>query len=172
MQRIMQKTTDISKIVAWGSGFLLLATCVLITVEILLRKILNFSILGVDEITGYVLAIVSAWIFGFSAIKGAHIRVDSIIALLPSKIIKSLDLLASFSLFLLALILTYHAMNVLSMSFTYNSKAISPLQTPLWIPQLAWFLGNIFFTVCTLVILLGKIWSMVTGKIIEFVEHT
>jgi TRAP-type C4-dicarboxylate transport system permease small subunit len=165
MKYLMQKVTYFAQISAWASGFVLVATCMLIAAEVFLRKLLNYSIIGVDEITGYVLAITSAWTFGFTAIKGGHIRVDSLITQFPLRIRNSLDLLANFSLFLLALILTYHAKNVLIMSFSYSSVAISSLQTPLWIPQLIWFLGMIFFTLCTLLILLAKIWGIINEKL-------
>ena len=163
MHRLEQKMAHINNVIAWGAGFALIAICLLIATEIFLRKVLNYSILGVDEISGYVLAVTSAWIFGFTAVKGAHIRVDSLINLLPSRMRPGLDLLASLSLLLLAFFLAYHAGNVFLMSFSFSSRAPTPLQTPLWIPQLAWFLGTAFFALTTFVITMGHVWEVCTS---------
>jgi TRAP-type C4-dicarboxylate transport system permease small subunit len=163
MHYLLQKMTDVNKVIAWGAGFALLATCLLIATEVFLRKVLNYSIIGVDEICGYVLAVMSAWIFGFAAVKQAHIRVDTLLGLFPSRLRPVLDLLASLSLVILAVSLAYYASKVFWMSFSYSSKAPTPLQTPLWIPQLAFFLGIAFFALTMLGIVLGQVRAMATG---------
>jgi TRAP-type C4-dicarboxylate transport system permease small subunit len=163
MHYLQQKMTDVNKVIAWVAGFALLATCLLIATEVFLRKVLNYSIIGVDEICGYVLAVMSAWIFGFAAVKQAHIRVDTLLGLFPSRFRPVLDLLASLSLVILAVSLAYYTSKVFWMSFFYSSRAPTPLQTPLWIPQLAFFLGIAFFALTMLGIVFGQVRAMAMG---------
>lgn len=61
--------------VAIVAGMLLLLCAALVLVDIVLRQ-LGASFGGTDEITGYVMAIVSAWGMGLTMLELAHVRID------------------------------------------------------------------------------------------------
>ncbi|MCB1468928.1 MAG: hypothetical protein KDK08_17720, partial [Rhizobiaceae bacterium] len=53
-----------SRLLLLAGGLLMLASTVLIVLEIVLRQIFGRSIGGVDELAGFALAVASAWSFG------------------------------------------------------------------------------------------------------------
>jgi hypothetical protein len=78
----------------WFGGALILLAAALIGIDVLMRKFLNRSIGGADELAGYALAIGTAWGLGAALIDRAHIRIDSLYVLFPRKLRLLLDLAA------------------------------------------------------------------------------
>ena len=69
----------------WFGGALVLLAAVLIGIDVLMRKFLDRSIGGADELAGYSLAIGTAWGLGAALLDRAHIRIDSLYVLLPAE---------------------------------------------------------------------------------------
>lgn len=134
------------------SGLALVAVSILISVDVLTRRFFNISVVGAGEIAGYVLAVISTWGFAYAAVVNAHIRIDSLIGLLPRQLRGLLGLIAQASLFGLGLFLAYHAWGVLEFSLERGSRSQTPLQVPLAIPQAIWFAGIVAFAITTLLI--------------------
>lgn len=134
------------------SGFALVGVSILIAADVLARRFLGMSWVGAGEIAGYTLAIVSSWGFAYAAAVNAHIRIDSLIGLLPVQIRSLLGLFGQVSLFALALFLAYHAWGVLEFSLQRGSRSQTPLQMPLAIPQAIWLAGIVAFVITTLLI--------------------
>ena len=65
---------------------------VLIGIDVLMRKFLDRSIGGADELAGYALAIGTAWGLGAALLDRAHIRIDSLYVLFPQLLRLALDL--------------------------------------------------------------------------------
>ncbi len=128
------------------SGYAYLALSLLIVFEILGRKILNVSVQGVDEIGAYVVAITGAFGMSLAAWNRAHTRIDVLLARLPLRTRSLLDCMAYLALALGALFIASMAWRVLSETIAFKSVSSTPLQTPLWIPQLMWFTGLLFFS--------------------------
>jgi TRAP-type mannitol/chloroaromatic compound transport system permease small subunit len=57
------------------------------------------------------------------------------------------DVLALVALAAFMAVVAYFAFEVLASSVRFASRANTPLQTPLWIPQAIWFAGLAFFLV-------------------------
>src|SRR5262245_66587029 len=73
----------------WGlrfGGALVLLAAILIGIDVLMRKFLDRSIGGADELEGYALAIGTAWGLGAALLDRAHIRIDSLYVLFPQKL--------------------------------------------------------------------------------------
>ena len=66
----------------------------LIGIDVLMRKFLDRSIGGADELAGYALAIGTAWGLGAALLDRAHIRIDSLYVLFPRRLRLALDLAA------------------------------------------------------------------------------
>ena len=92
-----QTMTGVRRFAQWGlwfGGALVLLAAVLIGIDVLMRKFLDRSIGGADELAGYSLAIGTAWGLGAALLDRAHIRIDSLYVFFPQKIRLALDALA------------------------------------------------------------------------------
>jgi TRAP-type mannitol/chloroaromatic compound transport system permease small subunit len=125
----------------WLSGALLVGAAGLVGVDVVLRKVFDMSVGGADEISGYVLAIGSAWAFGYCLLDRGHIRIDSIYVWLPARARAVLDVTAVFVFTAFMALVTWHAWGVLDQSWSVGARSISPLATPLVIPQAVWLVG-------------------------------
>lgn len=134
-----------ARLLAILSGWWLLGLSFLTVAEILLRKLLGVSIQGVDEIGGYTLAVVSAFGFANTLLVKGHTRVDFLLGRLPGRARAALNALAYALLACLAAFAAWRGWAVLSESLEFQSRANSPLQTPLWLPQSAWLAGLAVF---------------------------
>jgi TRAP-type C4-dicarboxylate transport system permease small subunit len=121
-----------------------------IVVSSLLRKYLSVSIQGLDEIGGYVLAIVAAIGFSLALLERAHIRIEIVRSLLPRPAQAFLDLLALASLIFSALVLLWLGAQVLEQSVSMGAVAGTALRTPLVYPQSIWVAALGLFAFLTL----------------------
>ena len=148
--------TGIRRFAQWGlwfGGGLVLLAAVLIGIDVLMRKFLDRSIGGADELAGYSLAIGTTWGLGAALLDRAHIRIDSLYMLFPQKLRLALDLLA-LVLFVSFFALTlWHGLGVVSQSWTSSSRSQSALETPTVIPQALWIAGLAAFVVVSIVLL-------------------
>ena len=160
VQRIFQKGEMISRLAAWISGVLLLCTAVMISIEVVLRKLFSISMGGADEISGYTMAISCSWAFSYALFRKAHIRIDVFYVRLPRVLRYLLDVsaLALFAVYMV--ILSYFSFQVFMISFSKGSTANTPLHTPLWLPQSIWVVGLVLFTLSILIVLAGTIHSI------------
>lgn len=133
------------RIIGILGGYACLGLSFLIVVEILARKLFNFSLQGVDEIGGYVVAITGTFGMALAATARAHTRIDVLLLRLPKRIQAGLNLLAYVALGLGAAFMAYMGWRTLSDSLAFGSVSSSPLQVPLWIPQSLWLAGLLLF---------------------------
>jgi len=147
-----------SRICAWACGFLLLATTLMIGVEVILRRFFALSIGGADEISGYVLAVICSWSLGYALYHKGHVRIDIVYYYLPAWMRALLDTLALVLFLFYMSMVTYYAYDLLAISILRGSTANTPLQTPLWIPQSVWFAGLAGFTLIIAGILVALIY--------------
>ncbi len=149
---------------ALAAGYASLGLSLLITFEVLARKLFSFSLQGVDEIGGYVLAIGVSFSFAYALLHRAHTRVDMLIVRLPGALQAPLNaaamlLLAGFSLFML-----WRAVGTLHETLEFGSLASTPLQTPLWIPQGLWVIGLGVFAALASLLALRALGLLVRGQ--------
>lgn len=163
MNTILNTSSSISQVGAWVSGCILLGTSVLITVEVILRKLFTLSLGGADEISGYALAASCSWAFAYALFKKAHIRIDVLYVKFPQIVRNILDI-ASLILFGIYMsVLSYYAFEVFLISWSKNSTANTPLHTPLWIPQLIWALGLISCALAIYILLFATVSHLLRG---------
>lgn len=154
MERVSAWMVAVSRTMAWAGGAAFLAVACLIAVDVVLRAVSGQSIQGVTEVGGFVLAVASAWAFAYALVCKAHVRIDSLYLLLPARARPWLDLVALGTLAFFAVMLSYHAASLFSLSWEFASRSLSPLQMPLWLPEGLWLFGLVFFAaVCMLLFL-------------------
>ncbi|MEM6847432.1 MAG: TRAP transporter small permease [Pseudomonadota bacterium] len=145
----------LNRAVALIAGGAVLLAAAFIILDISLRQA-GASFGGTDEISGYVMAAITVWGFSYALLERAHVRIDMVRNLTPRPIRALLDLLAMTALSYVAIVVAFRAWPVLERSIANGSRANTPLETPLWIPQAIWFGGLLWFGVmASLVTLLG-----------------
>ncbi len=148
--------TGVRRFAQWGlwfGGALVLLAAVLIGIDVLMRKFLDRSIGGADELAGYSLAIGTTWGLGAALLDRAHIRIDSLYVLFPQKLRLVLDTLAIILFVGFFALTLWHGLGVVSQSWASASRSQSALETPTVIPQILWIAGLAAFVVVSVVLL-------------------
>jgi TRAP-type C4-dicarboxylate transport system permease small subunit len=122
-------------------GFMMFAAAALVCLELLLRNLFNISIGGADEISSYLFAVSVAWALPHVILTNAMIRIDALVGLVPAAAGQVLLRLGTFLLAAFIAILAGRAVQMAWLSFDTGSRAVTPLQTPLAVPQSLWALG-------------------------------
>jgi len=166
--RIVALLARTNRSIAILCGLVLLVVVVLTLTEIILRQVMGRGIGGVDEISGYVMAGVAAWGFSYALVDRAHVRIDVATGRLPLAGRSVFDLLAMISVFGVAVLVSWYGWNVLSRSILRSSRANTPLETPLWIPQSIWLGGWLWLSlvsgilvICIAALMLQRRWRQV-----------
>ncbi len=167
LEKGLSITEKLCRIGVWITGSLVLIMAVYICVDVLLRKFLSLSISGGEEFSGYTLAIISGWAFSFALFKKGHVRIDIFYLKLPLRYRVILDVLSIIALIIFVFPTTYYAFGVLYTSILRRSVANTPLQTPLWIPQLLWFISLLFFSIVLALFLITTLSYIIKGDIIS-----
>lgn len=152
MDRLLAVARTGSLWLARLGGLLLIATVIMVVVEIAMRGLLGFSLGASTELSGYVLAISASWAFAHALFLKAHIRIDVVYLQLPQALRAAMDVLALVTFVLFSAVVARAAWGVAAESLSRGSLANTPLHTPLWIPQALWLLGLVWF--CLAVVLL------------------
>lgn len=146
-------------------GWAFLAAACLVTYDVFTRKLLNISMAGADEISGYVFAVVTACAFSYALLSRANIRIDFIYNLLPALAQRLLDILSMAMMAGFLGILSYYAYGLVADAFKYGSHSITPLQTPLAIPQTLWFGALVLSVVTSLCLIVIAIKALIEGNL-------
>jgi len=165
MVDIVRKTEAASKVAVYICGTLLIMTSFLVCFEVIARKLLHYSLQGTDELTGYAMAFTIAWGSGYALFSRSHIRVDVVYVLLSKRLRAVLDVIALFVFGAVIVVLCRYSVQLLLESWEYGSKSLTPMRTPLVIPQSIWFGGMMFFLICIIVLFLKTAQSLIAGDI-------
>lgn len=165
MKRLQAIAEGISRGGAIVGGAMLLLAAVTICIDIVLRYAFSLTLGGADELSGYALAIASAWGFSAALLSRSHIRIDTVYVRVTSRVRATLDLvsLAAFAFFVA--LVTWHAWGVLQQSWVSGSRSHSAMEVPLVIPQTLWFVGLAFFVAVALLLLARALFAYLTGDL-------
>lgn len=155
MERLHRVAYTIARVGTWVGGGLLLLTAIIVAIDVVMRAAFARSVGGADELSGYALAIATAWGISFTLLERSHIRIDSLYEKVSLRWRAILDLV-SLAAFLLFMGLTaYYGWKVLAQSLASNARSISAMGTPLALPQAIWF-GGLMFALLVIVLLLAQ----------------
>jgi len=149
----------------WIGGSLLLASAILVSVDVVIRKLFTVSLGGADELSGYAFAIGIAWAFPFALLRRANVRIDALYQHLPARVSAVLDIVALVALAVFVTVLTRYAWEVASASWRLDALSNSALKMPLWIPQGLWFLGLALFFLTTAALTLRAGLALASGDL-------
>ena len=165
MDRLLRIAEILCRWGAWFSGALLVLASVVIGVEVLLRRFLNLSIGGADELSGFALAIGAAWSMAYALLHRAHVRIDSLYVLLPWSLRAVLDL-AGLALFVAFMgLIAWRGWGVFEQSWEVGARTMSRLATPLALPQFIWVAGLVLFLAVGLLLLIAGGFALLRGDI-------
>lgn len=154
LSRLLPIAERASRVAVWAGGTLLIFSAAMVSVDVILRKLFSITLAGSDEISGYLFGISTAFAFSYALLHRANVRIDALYMHLPRRVRAALDLFGLLLLGLFIGILTWRALLLVQDSYAFWSKSITPLQTPLAIPQTFWVLGLVLFLI-TLVLVIA-----------------
>lgn len=145
-ERILSGLRRVNRIVAIIVGVVFLLCVGLVLVDIALRRF-GSSLGGTDEISGYVMAIGTAWGMAFALLELSHVRIDFLRALASGRWRAVADLFSMLVLAGTVSLIAIQCWPVLATTLKNGSRANTPLETPLALVQLPWFAGWVWFAV-------------------------
>jgi TRAP-type mannitol/chloroaromatic compound transport system permease small subunit len=150
---------------AWFGGALLIASAFLVGIEVVIRKAFDLSIGGADELSGFALAISTSWALAFTLLERAHIRIDSLYVHLPVRLCALLDLLGLVLFTSFIALIAWYGLGVFRTSYGLGAHSLSPLGTPLVVPQLFWVSGFVVFLAVAIILFVRALVALVTGDL-------
>lgn len=168
--RIAHGLRTVNRWIALLCGIVLMGAVALIMAEVLGRQFPAMRIGGADELSGYVMAAIATWGFSYALVERAHVRIDLIHNRLPVMGRAALDIVALASVLLVAVLVAWHAYDVLAKSLARGSRSNTPLGVPLWMPQIVWF-GGWAWMVITSGLLLALTVMLTALRRFEMVEQ-
>lgn len=145
-QTILSTLRRINRTLAMLVGLVLLACAAFVLADIVLRQ-LGSSLGGTDEISGYVMAIATSWGMAFTLVELGHVRIDLLRSRAASRGRAALDLLAMLALAGTVTLIALRGWPVLARSLANESRANTPLETPLALVQAPWLAGWVWFAI-------------------------
>ncbi|WP_336057959.1 TRAP transporter small permease subunit [Nitratireductor sp. CH_MIT9313-5] len=152
-EKIVDVLRRINRLIALIVGAVLALTVLFILADITLRQF-GHSFGGSDEISGYVMAFVASWGLSFALLELAHVRIDLLRLKLAQTGRSILDLIAISATAAVTTVIAWQCWPVLAKSLERGSRANTPLETPLWIPQSIWFSGWVWFATASVLLLI------------------
>jgi TRAP-type C4-dicarboxylate transport system permease small subunit len=165
MQRLQTIAEGISRVGAIVGGAMLLVASIVICVDITLRYTVSFTLGGADELSGYALAISSAWGLSAALLTRSHIRIDTVYVRVKTRVRAILDILSLATFVFFFALITWYAWGVLQQSWVSDSHSLSEIQMPLVIPQGLWVLGLAFFVAVAVLLLARALHAYVSGDL-------
>ena len=155
----------VQRVLAWAFGAIFVVLSIVVSIETLARKLLNYSIQGADELGGYALAAGSVIAFSLALIGRNHIRVDVFHERFPKRLQAWLNVLSYVLLAAFAVLLAFVAFKVVADTLAYRSTAPTPWQTPLIWPQGVWYAGLVVFALLAVGYASRAVWLLIRGDI-------
>jgi len=164
LNRLLSLSRSCSRVLVWAGGFLIILAALLVTVEVFLRKFFNISIGGADELSGYAFAIATSFSMAYALFERAHIRVDALYGVFPGWLKMAANLMGLALLGGFVGFICVAAWGLVGDSVAHGSRSITPMRTPLTIPQIPWLAGWLFFLFCIVLLLAAAIRAIFSGE--------
>lgn len=152
-----------AKYAARLGGAAILASAVLVSLEVLFRNLGVGIRLHSFELTNYAFAVAVAFAFAYAVTQRAHIRIDVLYQLMPVSVKAILDTLALLLLAILSTGMAYYAWKVVAHSARLGARPNTILDIPLALPQGLWALGLTWFALVTVALTLRAAVHLVCG---------
>jgi TRAP-type C4-dicarboxylate transport system permease small subunit len=148
---------------AWFGGVLILLAAVAVSLDVVVRELFTLPMSGTDELSGFALAISSAFAFSYALLERTHVRIDSLYSIFPAWIRAFLDIIGLTVFTLFMTLLAWQALGVFVESAKNSSVTLSAFAWPLRFPQFLWVLGLFWFVVVAVLLLLRSMLTLLKG---------
>src|SRR5262245_40712009 len=128
MLRLQTIAEGISRVGAIVGGALLLIASIVICIDITLRYTLSWTVGGADELSGYALAIASAWGLSAAVLTRSHIRIDTVYMRVRTRVRAVLDLVSLAAFVFFFSLVPYHAWGVPKHAWVSESYCLCGMQ--------------------------------------------
>lgn len=142
------------------SALYIFVAAVGISIAALGRYIFNFNIPGIDELSGYMLVFATYMGLAYGLRTESHISIDIVLARLNQKLVNCIWVLSCITALCVIGIYLYYATISLIESIQLQEKALTLLQTPLWIPRSFICIGWILMSLSMIRVLVSKIQAL------------
>ena len=142
---------------------MIMLAALIVSTEVICRKLLAFPFSGSDEIGAYLFAVGTSWSMAFVLVTRGHVRIDALYGAFSPFVRALLDLLALVGLAILVIALTDRAWELVSDNLSGWNRSNTPLRVPLPYPQLPWFFGFALFLVAMIIAALRALIALVRG---------
>jgi TRAP-type C4-dicarboxylate transport system permease small subunit len=159
MTKVRRIISFFSSLGLWISGIAVLLMMLLITVEVVGRRLLNFTTLIADEFSGYLLVVITFMGAAYTLKSAGFTRMELIYNQFKSASRRVLDIVFNLVSLVFLVILDYWLWDHIISNYRSGMASISILQTPLYIPKLFMGVGAtllLFQVVLELVVLLSS----------------
>jgi TRAP-type C4-dicarboxylate transport system permease small subunit len=141
MNQLKRIINFLSALGLWISGIAVLFMILLITVEVIGRRVLNFSTLIADEFSGYLLVVITFMGAAYTLKTGGFTRMELVYNQFKGRGRWIIDLVFNLVSLVFLMILDYWLWVHIISNYRSDMASISILQTPLYIPKLFMGLG-------------------------------
>lgn len=148
-------------------GLMILFSAVMVCLDVLSRRLLGVTMSGSDEVSGYLFAVATALSMPYALLNRANVRIDAAYNLMSIRLRYLLDLFGLLLLTVFAGFVTWRAALAVQVTWINGSRAITPLQTPLILPQSAWLAGWLLLCLCLLLVLAALIAAGARGDFLR-----
>jgi len=150
---------------AWAGGGMILFAAFMVTVDVLSRRIFGITMSGSDEVSGYLFAIATALAMPYALLMRANVRIDAAYNLLPQRVRYGMDVFGLILFTGFAIMVTWRAALTVHVTWLNDAHAITPLQTPLILPQSIWLAGWVLFCICLVLLLAATVRAGLRGDL-------
>jgi len=145
MENLWNATAKISRLFAWIGGGLLVIAALMVSAEVVSRKLLTVVYSGSDELAAYLFAIGTSLSLAHVLVTRGHVRIDALYLHLPLRVRAALDVLALIALGAFTVAMLDRCFDLTFSNFVEWNRSNTPLRTPLSLPQIPWVFGLALF---------------------------
>jgi TRAP-type C4-dicarboxylate transport system permease small subunit len=163
MDTLWRAISGIARVFAWIGGAMIMVAALIVSAEVISRKLLALPFSGSDEIGAYLFAIGTSWSMAFVLVTRGHVRIDALYGGFSPFVRAVLDLVALIGLAILVIALADRSWELVSDNLAGWNRSNTPLRVPLAYPQVPWFLGFAFFLLAMTVAALRALIALARG---------
>lgn len=163
LEKLLAWDLKLSRLLVWIGGSGLLLAAIMVTVDVAMRDLFGMTMGGSDEISGYVFAVSTALALPYALLHRVNVRIDAFYTGFSARVRAVLDVVSLVTLGVFAFPLTWWVCVMVGDSIALGTRSITPLRTPVAIPQALWLSGLGLFCLSILLVLALSVIRLARG---------